>query len=432
MRRLYGVLATFLIVLATGSGSLAFATQTDANSQKPLADSPLTVEVPPPSDSAVRYYRTGNAWWCFNLLWSLAVPGLILTTGLSRRLRDRAENLTRGQWYLALLAYFGAYISIVGLVDLPRSYWLGFVRPHAYGLSNQLFSKWALDMSKGFGIGLVAAALFLWLPYLLIRKSPQRWWLYTTLLSVPLSLFLVFVSPIWVAPLFNDFGPMQDRQLEARILTMAQRTGVEFDRVFEVDKSVDTRRVNAYVTGFAGTKRIVLWDTLLERLDEDQVVFVMGHELGHYVLGHLTRSLLLLSAVTLLTLYGVHRVGSLLIGRIGPRFGLRGLSDPAALPLLLILLDLFGLLFAPASLAWSRYQEREADRFALELTQDNQAGASAFVALQTNNLSYPYPGTLYKVLRASHPPIGERVRFCNEYRPWESGQSLRYGGRFTR
>jgi Zn-dependent protease with chaperone function len=223
---------------------------------------------------------------------------------------------------------------------------------------------------------------------------------------------------------------MKDKALESRILALAARSQISADRVFEVDKSVDTKAVNAYVTGFAGSKRIVLWDTLLDRLSDEEVLFVMGHELGHYVLGHVRESIIVSSLGVFLLLFCLHRASDIALRRWGDRLGIHSLADPAALPLILILLNLGGLVASPASLAYSRWHEHEADRFALELTRDNLHGASAFVALQTSNLSFPYPGPVFRLFRSSHPPIGRRVEFCNEYRPWESGTKLRYEDRF--
>ena len=243
---------------------------------------------------------------------------------------------------------------------------------------------------------------------------------------------VLLVTPIWVAPLFNKFGPMKDKALEGEVLATAARASVEGARVYEVDKSVDTEKVNAYVTGVGNTKRIVLWDTLLARLTPRQIRFVVGHELGHYVLGHVLTSIFISTALAILGLYGAHRTADLLLARFGARFGFQHLADVASLPLLMLLLSIFSLFIGPAMLALSRYHEHEADRFALELTRDNQAGASAFVALQRQNLAVPRPGALYRLFRASHPPIGDRVDFINQYRPWALGQPGRYDDRFRR
>jgi STE24 endopeptidase len=173
------------------------------------------------------------------------------------------------------------------------------------------------------------------------------------------------------------------------------------------------------VSGLGGTERIVLWDTLLERLDEREVLAVTAHELGHYVLGHAWLGALL-GAVTLLAgLYGVHRSADAALARWGPRAGVTELADPAALPLLLGLGGAALLVLEPLGLAISRGLEHAADRYALELTHDNTALARTFVALQADNLDEPWPPAWVVLLRYSHPPLGARITFANHYRPWD-------------
>ena len=226
----------------------------------------------------------------------------------------------------------------------------------------------------------------------------------------------MLIKPIWIDPLFNKFGPMKDQVLERSILDQASRAGIEGSRVFEVNKRVDTNAVNAYVTGVLGTKRIVLWDTLIDRLNEKELLFVMAHEMGHYVLGHVMRSILLSVFLTLAGLYLVDRFGRWLISRFAHLFKFSSLADIASVPLMLLLLQLSSLLLGPVAMTYSRYQEHEADRFALDLTRTNHSGGTAFVKLQEENLGNPRPGLIYKFFTASHPSIGERIDFCNTYR----------------
>ncbi len=381
---------------------------------------------------ALRYYRGGNVIWAVEQFLGLALPSLFLFAGFSAQLRTFASSLARGRFYPTLLIYLVLFSLITTLIQLPLSYYVGYVREHAFGLSTQRLSKWIGDEIKGALVGLVIGALILWLPYVLLARSPSYWWLWTGALALPLIVIMFLVTPIWIAPLFNKFGPMQDKILEADVLSTASRAGVEGARVFQVDKSVDTEKVNAYVTGIGNTKRIVLWDTLMKRLSPRQIRFVVGHELGHYVLGHVVVSIFVSWALILLGLYGAHRTADLLLSRFGGRFGFTQLSDVASLPLLMLLLSVFSLLIGPATLALSRHHEHEADRFALELTHDNHGGATAFVALQRQNLAVPRPGWLFKLFRASHPPIGERVDFMNDYRPWARGEPERYANRLRR
>jgi len=393
--------------------------------EQEIADSEGPVVVPEPSEKALRYHRSGNVIWAGEQILGLALPALLLWTGTSARLRTMAAGLARGHFYPTLVVYLALLSALLFVIQLPLSYYVGYARERAYGLSTQRFAKWAGDEAKGLGVGVVLGAAVLWVPYLLLSASPAHWWLWTGALALPFFGLALLVTPVFIAPLFNKFGPMRDKALESEVLAVAAQAGVEGARVFEVEKSVDTKKVNAYVTGVGNTKRIVLWDTLLARLTPRQTRFVVGHELGHYVLGHVWLNILISSGLTVLGLYGVHRTADSLLGRFAGQFGFDRLSDVASMPLLMLLLSLFAAVMTPALLALSRHHEHEADKFGLTLTRDNHAGATAFVALQEQNLAVPRPGRLYKLFRASHPPIGERVDFINGYRPWKKTGAAR-------
>jgi Zn-dependent protease with chaperone function len=382
----------------------------------------IPVQVPQPSELAMRYYRSGMRLWAFDICWAVIVPAVIAFSGFSARLRDLARKL--GRWWFPTVGIFVVlYLGLVFLIDLPLAYYQGFVRQHAYGLSNQTPLKWMNDSLIRLGVEMIVGFCFAWVPYLLLARLPRLWWLITALLSVPFLFAAVLVKPIWIDPLMNQYGPMKDKRLERSILDLASRAGIEGGRVFEVNKSVDTKAVNAYVTGLLGTKRIVLWDTLIARLDENELLVVMGHEMGHYVLGHVVRSILLSSLVTVLSLYLVDRAGRLIVSRYSQGLRFDTLADVASVPLLLLLVHLTSLFLSPVVFAYSRYQEHEADRFALDLTHANHSGGMAFVKLQRENLSNPRPGWIYRVFRATHPSIGERIDFFNAYHSEREGDS---------
>jgi Zn-dependent protease with chaperone function len=400
------------------------------DSQQTSAQSPSDpVPVPEPSEKALSYYRSGIVLWIVNILWGLLIPALFLFTGFSARIRDWARRIGKW-WFFVIGIYFTIFLLINFVIDLPLNYYQGFARQHAYGLSNQTLGKWFSDQIKGLLIGIVAGFLFLWIPYLLLKKSPRRWWLYTGLLAIPFLILAILVQPVWIDPLFNKFGAMKNKELETRILALAERAGIEGGRVYEVAKSEDTKALNAYVTGFGGTKRIVLWDTIIAKLNEDELLFVMGHEMGHYVLGHVWKSILFFSLLIIVTLYAIHRTAGWLINKYQRQFGFTELSDIASLPLIILLFGAYFLIVTPIALAFSRHNEHEADRFGLEITRNNRAGALAFVKLQQENLGVPRPNILVKLWQASHPTLGERIDFSNEYRPWEKGEALRYGELF--
>jgi len=382
------------------------------------------VAVPVMSEKAQSYYSSGNVLWFVNLLWGFLIPALFLFTGFSARIRTWAQRLGK-KWFLVIGLYFIIFAVFNFIIDLPLSYYQDYVRQHAYDLSNQTLSKWFGDGVKSLLVGMVMGVLFMWVPYLLLKKSPTRWWLYVGLLMIPFLFFIMLVNPIWVDPLFNDFGPMHNKKLEAQILALADKAGISGGRVFEVNKSVDTKTVNAYVTGFWNTKRIVLWDTIIAKLDEQELLFVMGHEMGHYVLHHVIKSILFFALLIMLSLYGIYRTAGLLLHKHQARFGFDRLDDVASVPLMLLLFSFFTFIITPMAIAFTRYQEHESDRFGLEITQQNRPAAMAFVKLQAENLANPRPGLLYKIWRASHPTLGERIDFCNTYHPWASGQPMK-------
>ncbi|MGE3822152.1 MAG: M48 family metallopeptidase [Isosphaeraceae bacterium] len=377
----------------------------------------VAVAIPEPTALAVQFHQTGRWVWAFGRFWGMAVPFALLVTGASARLRDFASRLSRGSTYGTVTLYVVLFLVFVYLVGFPWRFYAGYVRQHAYGLSNQTFAKWLTDGVLALGVDLVGAITLAWLPFLLIRRYPRIWWLITAVGSVPFFAFVMLITPLWIDPLFNDFGPMRDKALEGKILALAARAGIDEGRVFEVNKSVDTKAANAYVTGFLDSKRIVLWDTLLTKFDERQVLAVMGHEMGHYVRNHVVKAIAFASIVVLIALFWTDRVGRWLIGRYGERWGIRSLSDVAATPLILLLIGSSSIVLAPISLAYSRHQEREADRFALDLTGLNHSAAQAFASFQRENLGIPQPSLFYKVFRSTHPSIAERITFCNTYRP---------------
>ncbi len=388
------------------------------------------VPVPEPSELARRYQRSGDVLWVADTLVGFLIPGLLLWSGWSARMRAWSAGKTLGKWFWTIAVYAMLFVVLTSVLGLPISWYGGFVREHAYGLSNQTVGRWLGDWLKALGLSCLVAPLLLWIPYWMLRRSPRRWWLWTGLVTIPLSILALIVTPLYVEPLFNEFGPLEDKALETRILALASRAGIDGSRVYEVKKSVETKKVNAYVTGVGGTKRIVLWDTILARLQPREILFVVGHEMGHFILHHTLAIILGATVLTTLSLYTVHRLAGRLIRAQAARFGFDRLDDVASLPLLLLLGSVVSFAVTPVVLAGSRWMEHEADRFGLELTRDNRAAALTFVKLQEENLEVPRPSRLYLLWRGSHPPLAERIEFANRYRPWATGGSLRYGHLF--
>jgi Zn-dependent protease with chaperone function len=315
-------------------------------------------------------------------------------------------------------------------LELPINLYGSYLREHAYGLSNQTLSRWFVNYGKTTAVSIIGAIAFVWIFYLLLRKSPKRWWLYSSFVSMGALFVVMFIKPIWIDPLFNQFGPMKDHHLEKQVLALAERCGIENAAVFEVNKSLDTKAANAYVTGFGSTKRIVFYDTILYDFTPEQILFVTGHEIGHYVLHHLWWHFLYLSFLSFFIFYATYKSAHFLLGIYQRCFGFKELSQIASFPLFLFFFTLYLFLCSPFSNYISRLMEHEADRFGLELTYDNQAAAETFVKLGEGALINPRPGNIYKTWRSTHPPIAERVEFCNQYCPWQEKKPLTYESYF--
>lgn len=383
------------------------------------------VPVPEASAKGIAFYASGNVLWVVQLIFSLAVPMLIVFTRFGARLRDFCGRITgTWLWQTALYAFF--FLLIVAILSLPLDFYGGYIRPHAYGLSNQTIARWLNHYLTGTAISTVMGIILVWIVYGIIRKSPRRWWLYFGLLNFPLAIVLVFVQPIWIAPLFNTFGPMKNKQLEQKILQLSERAGIEGSRVYEVDMSSDTKQVNAYVTGIGSSKRIVIWDTAIKELTVDELLFVMGHEMGHYVLHHMWWGILIYTLITIVGLFLVYLTVGLFLRKYSKRMGFSEMRDIASLPLLILIYSFYSFLLMPAENFFSRSIEHNADTFGLELTHFNEAAGTGFVKLTSTNLANPWPGPLYMLFRASHPSVGARITYFNEYKPWCHGESLEY------
>lgn len=385
------------------------------------------VPVPEASPEAIAYHQGLDLFWLADQAAGLLIPVLFLFTGWSGRLAGRCRRRVGGRWFWTVTLYAMLYTALATLIQLPLTYAENYVYAHAFDQSSQTMAVWVSEVVNRLIVNLVITALIAWIPYLILYRSPRRWWLWTTAALTPVMLVLFVLSPIWIAPLFNHFGPMQDKALEAKVLALAERGGIEGAPVFEVDASVDSRRLEAYVTGFGPTKRIVLYDTTIQAMDEPELMFVVGHEMKHYLMGDIWKILVIFIAILLGGLFLVDRGGRAALTRWHGRFGFGDLADPASLPLLLFGLSCVMLLVTPGLMAFQRSVEHEADRFGLEITRNNEAAARAFVKLGTESLGLPDPDWLERTFRMSHPSLADRITFANDYHPWADGQPLVYG-----
>ena len=412
--------------LLADSGSVAAASETPmpASENVQAAEQRYVSEIRSGFTEENKRYSTTRVMlgWIVTL-YGIVVSLILLFTRVSARIRDFAYARSKGRYGRALI-YFVLYTVLTTVIGFPLAWYSGFALEHQYQLSNQTFGSWFGDELKGLAVGLVFFGVIpiVMLAYLAIERSPRRWWMWLALGSVPLIIFAVLIQPIAIDPLFNKFTPLKDQQLKAEILDLAAKAGIPSRNVYQVDKSAQTKKYNAYVNGFGASQRIVLWDTTLQGMSKDEILFVMGHEMGHYRLGHIWKGIGFFCALSVGLFFLSGMLMDWAVRRFGPRWGFTELHDLASIPLFAIALSLVGLIAQPLANAYSRTIEHEADTFGLEVTHSNDAGARAFIKLGNQNKSNPEPAKVLEWMEYSHPPLIDRVRYAIRYRPWEEGK----------
>jgi Zn-dependent protease with chaperone function len=369
------------------------------------------------------YSRTRVALSFITPVYGVLMALLVLFSGLAAKLRDIAHVMGR-RLYVRVLIFLVLYLAVDFLLAFPLAWYHGFALEHQYGLSNQSFPAWLGEQGKSLvvGVAFFGVVPIVWLAYRAIARWPRGWWLAVALATLPLILAGALLQPLLVDPLFNKFTPLRDQALRTRIVALAERAGIPGRNVYEVDRSAQTKKYNAYVNGFGASQRIVLWDTMLRGMNADEILFVMGHEMGHYKLGHIWKGVAASAALSFVLLFLVAGLTRWAIRRWGDPWGFHSPADVASMPLLSAALTLVTFLAQPLTNGFTRAIEHEADVFAVELTRDNDAGARAFLKLGSQNRSDPEPAPFVKLLLYTHPPLIERIRFALDYRPWERGQ----------
>jgi STE24 endopeptidase len=346
------------------------------------------------------------------LRWILYV--ILLTSGYNAYMK-RLAGYARWRLVQDILYCFLLLVTLF-VINFPIHLFF-YIVDHAYHLSDQPIGSWMMDLLKSLGVDLVTQIPAFLAVYGLIRKSPIRWWLYTWILAIPVSVFLLVVQPLVLDPIFNTFQPLPNSQLRTEIMGLANQAGIPTDKIYVVDKSKQTNELNAYVTGFGNTTRIVYWDTLLKEMDKGEVLFVTAHEMGHYVKHHIYKGLLIGLAMAFLLLYLFAKVYRFLVQRFGRRLKLDGEGDVAALPLALLLYSLVSFWITPVENAISRTMEHEADAYAYALTHDKADGIKVFQTFARTSLQGVNPPSLVYWFLDDHPTLLQRIDFLRNQNP---------------
>jgi STE24 endopeptidase len=361
---------------------------------------------------AKEYARISRRFMVVDLALTAVIAIAWLAFGWSASLRDWLSGFTSSPWLLVLLfaAIFGA---IYFVIDLPLSYYTGFVLPHRYGQSVQTLRGWVIDQLKGIAVGAVLGGIMLEVIYAVLRAYPDTWWIWASIILLVFSVLLANLAPVLLFPIFYKFKPLGEeyQDLSNRLTRLFEQAGTHVKGVYKFDMSSRTKSANAALTGLGNTRRIILGDTLLTEFTPDEIETVMAHELGHHVNKDITYSILIETVSTVVGLF----LASLALKWGVNQFGFQGVGDIAALPLFMLVMGIYGLVTMPLTNGFSRWRERLADKYALESTHNATAFASAMTRLANQNLSEVDPEPWVEWLLYSHPALEKRIRMAREF-----------------
>jgi Zn-dependent protease with chaperone function len=436
-----------LLLFASALGTLHAQTNSASGAEQPsataatsstdaaTASTPIVEYAPPPAEyaRAKAYSNTRYRHFFINALYGFLLLLVVLRWRLAPAFRDLAERASARRG-LQLIVFAPLILLTLAVLGIPSDIWDQSLQ-RAYGLSVQSWGPWLRDWIVNQAVTLIVGTLLVAILYAVIRRSPRRWWFYFWLASIPVLLALFFLQPIVIDPLFYTFKPLQTEQpvLLSEMQKVVHRGGMEIpaDRMFVMNASSKQTGLNAYVTGFGASKRVVVWDNTIAKATIPETLFVFGHEMGHYVLLHIPKEISIDAAILLFLLYVGYRLANGMLARWGAQWGIRDLRDWASLPALYFVITVLAFFATPAFNGVSRHFEHEADRYGLEVIHGivpnpNQVAAHYFQKSGETNLSDPDPSTFIKVWFYDHPTRPERVHFVATYDPWSKGKAPKY------
>jgi len=432
--------ALFLLSLAAVAAVAQVSAPTPLAPQQPAPqmqephNQVKTYTLPPEKlAKAIDYARARNWLHFIGFGYSVAVLAGLLAWRAAPRFRNWAQAASRRRIVQAYIFVPLLILATDGL-GLPLSIY-GQHLSLKYGQSIQSWGSWSWDWAKGELIGFLIMGFVVWILYGVIRRSVRRWWFYFWLATIPIVVFLLFIEPVAIEPLFYKFEPLLGKQpaLVAQIDKVVARGGLSIphERMFEMKASEKLNSLNAYVAGIGASKRVVVWDTTLQKMTGDQTLFVFGHEMGHYVLGHIFLSIVAICLLLLVSLYAGYHAMTRMTARWGGRWGITGVDDWASLPLLMLTMTVLSFAAEPMTNSFSRMLEHNADVYGLEVIHGivpdaPQAAAQAFQILGEVSLSDPNPSPFIEFWLYDHPAVSDRVRFAAEYDPWGQGTAPKY------
>src|SRR5437868_4444538 len=361
----------------------------------------MTADTP----EARRYNRIHRWLEVSDFVLGLAFLLGLLLTGWNSVLRDWAYQAAFQNYTFSVFLYVFMLMLAAIVLGLGLDYY-GLRLERRFQLTNQKTRAWIWDETKGFLVGLVLAGFVAELLYFTMRESPQHWWLIAWAMFMVLFIVLAQVAPLILFPIFYKFEPLDNDDLKQRLVHLSERAGTRVRGIYKWNLSEKSKKANAALTGLRATRRIILADTLLDQYSADEIEAVLAHELGHHVHKHILKSIVVQAGITLFGFWAANYVLHLAIERWGM---FETLSDFANLPLLILLSTVLSLLLMPAMNAYSRFNERQADRYAFESIRSVQPFISSMNKLAAQNLAERTPSRWVEWLFHSHPAISRRV-----------------------
>ncbi len=362
------------------------------------------------------YFEGGYWLLLWDYLLGAAISIWLLTSLLSARIRDFAERFT-GSRTLQVAIYGAVYVILTYALAFPLTVYEQFFREHTYGLATQTFGPWFLEQLIMLGVNAVALAIVLMALYAVFRAAPRSWWMWGTGVAIFFFVLGAMVAPVFVSPLLNTYKPVSDVKIRDSILQLARANEIPVDQVYEFDASRQTTRVSANVSGLLGTTRISLNDNLLKQCSLPEIRQVMGHEMGHYVLNHTTKMVSQFAIFAFVAFLLARFSFDWAVRKWGPRWSVRGIADPAGLPLLALIFATFGFIFTPISNSVTRIAEREADAFGLNTSREADGFAQS--ALKLGAYRKLNPGPIEEIIFYDHPSGRARIRMAMD---WKAAQ----------
>jgi STE24 endopeptidase len=413
-----------------------------ANSSQHLHRAQLAADAPPITHyslppkkerEAVQLAKTGRRIFLGEFITETVVLLLLLGSGWAAKFRDWAERVSSRRIVQAAI-FWPLLLLTLDAAILPFQIW-GHALVRSYGLSVQSWLSWALDWLKGEAVSIVVVAFVGWLIAALIHRSPRRWWLAAWAVSIPLIILGVYAEPFVIEPLFFDFRPLAAAHpsLAEKVQQTAARAEIDIpqNKIFEMLASKKVNEVNAYVAGIGNSKRVVFWDTLLARTDDNGALFTFGHELGHYALNHAWQYIGLCAIGLAIGYPLLSWISGIVLRRFGERWRVQNAHDWVAIAVLLLIVNVAQVAFMPLQNYVTRHFEHQADVFGLEISHGAipdvpQAAARMFQVLGEANFEEPSPSRSTVFWFYSHPPIADRINLALHYDPWSTGQQPQF------